>query len=127
MDNFQSATRIKLRFDTVKGSIGVEQLWDLNLVELASAIKASNRILKEKSEESDNLDFLSGTKSKAEEIEQLRFNIMKEIYTIKKAEQDKAKEAANEKERKEQIAAIIAKKQNESLESLSIDDLKKML
>lgn len=127
MNNFQQATRIKLRFDTVKGSIGVEQLWDLKIVELASAIKASNRILKEKSEESDNLDFLSGTKSKAEEIEQLRFDIMKEIYTIKKAEQDKAKEAANEKERKEQIAAIIAKKQNESLESLSIDDLKKML
>lgn len=127
MDNFQQATRIKLRFDTVKGSIGVEQLWDLNLLELASAIKASNRILKKKGDESDNLDFLSGTKSKAEEIEQLRFDIMKEIYGIKKAEQDKAKDAANEKERKEKIAAIIAKKQDESLENLSIEDLKKML
>ena len=54
MDNFQQATRIKLRFDTVKGLLSVEQLWDLNLVELASTIKASNRILKEKGDENND-------------------------------------------------------------------------
>ncbi len=126
MNDFQLATRTKLRFETVKGLLSVEQLWDLKTTELASAIKSVNKILKESKLEDDELDFLSGTKSKVNEIEQCRFNVLKEIYTIKKAEED---EKANEKAVKEhnaKIDALIAKKQDEKLENQSIEELLKM-
>ena len=126
MDNFQSATRIKLRFDTVKGSIGIEQLWDLKIVELASAIKNVNKILKESKLEEDELDFLKGAKSKVNEIEQLRFDILKEIYTIRKSEEDEVKNAKAVQEHNEKIDALIAKKQSEELENLTVEELLKL-
>ena len=126
MNNFQQATRIKLRFETVKGSIGIEQLWDLKIVELASAIKNVNKILKESKLEEDELDFLKGAKSKVNEIEQLRFDILKEIYTIRKSEEDEVKNAKAVQEHNEKIDALIAKKQSEELENLTVEELLKL-
>lgn len=126
MNDFQLATRTKLRFETVKGLLSVEQLWELKTTELASVIKATNKILKDAKVEDDELDFLSGTKSKVNKIDQCRFNVLKEIFTIKKAEED---EKANEKAVKEhnaKIDALIAKKQDEKLENQSIEELLKM-
>jgi len=88
---YKKAARLKLRFDTPKGALSVEQLFDLTMTELSSLIKKTNAIVKkEKSAaEDDDLAFLEG-KDNVESLNSLRFGILKDIYLTKKQERDDA-------------------------------------
>lgn len=52
MNNFEKATRLRLRFETSRGNLNVEDLWRLPLAELDKLAIALNKQLKESSEES---------------------------------------------------------------------------
>jgi len=125
---YKKAARLKLRFDTPKGALSVEQLFDLTMTELSSLIKKTNAIVKkEKSAaEDDDLAFLEG-KDNVESLNSLRFGILKDIYLTKKQERDDAAIDLDKKQKRQRIAEIIQKKENEALENLSIEELKKKL
>jgi len=115
MNNILEANKIKLRFNTNKGGLNVEQLFDISLTDLSLAIKASHKLLGESSL-GDDLSFLgSTTVSAANQTEQLRFDVMKEIYQLRKSELDAAKAAKEIKVHNEKIDALIAQKQDEDL------------
>lgn len=124
MSIFKEASRTKLRVNTSVGQLSVEQLWDLSLNKLSTIIKNVNKELKK--DDDNELTFLDETKT-VDRVQQLTFDVLKEIYTTKKAEQDAAKEAASRKEFNEKINALIAKKQESKLESLSEEDLQALL
>jgi polyribonucleotide nucleotidyltransferase len=124
MNNFMEASRIKLRVQTPQGPLSVEQLWGLNLSSLSTAIKEVNKSLK--NNDGDELSFLDETKT-VDPVAQLTFDILKEIYTIKKKEQDDAKNAASIKAHNEKIMQLIHEKQEGELKDKSIDELKAML
>jgi hypothetical protein len=124
MSIFKEASRTKLRVNTSVGQLSVEQLWDLSLNKLSAIIKNVNKELKK--DDDNELTFLDETKT-VDRVQQLTFDVLKEIYTTKKAEQDAAKEAASRKEFNEKINALIAKKQESKLESLSEEDLQALL
>ena len=123
---FELASRMKLRFESDRGLLSVEDLWDLPLssgkVNLNDLAKSVSRSIRETEEE----DFVA-KKTKMNELQTLQLNILKHIiqYRIDAANEKKSKE--EEAAKKKLIASIIEKKKLQSLEDMSIEDLTKML
>lgn len=126
---YKIASRKKLRIQTNRGMLSVEQLWDLSkedIGELAKSIR--KRINDQKGVTGDSeLDFLKPSAQTEETIDELTFRILKDIYTTKQAEEDKAHRRAAARENNRKILELIAKKQDEALESKSVEELEAML
>lgn len=118
---FEYATRNKIRFP-FKGTISVEDLWDLSLTNLDSIYKTLNKQVKQSEEES-----LLSVKEDTNTELNTQIAIVKHIVSVKLAEQEAREKASAKKAQKQKIMSIIATKENEALQNSSIDDLKKML
>ncbi len=129
MEIYKKAAKKKLRFSTNRGSLPVEQLFDLPKEEIRQlVIKAREAAKKSSGEVNDSeLSFLdSPAKVKATDDE-LRFEILKDIYLTKKTAEEKAQKRAEVKANNKKILELIARKQDEALEKKSIKDLEKLL
>lgn len=124
MSNFREATRQKLRFSTSQGLLTVEQLWDLPLSKLATAIKNVKKSLQKDND--DELSFLDENKT-VDKTQQLTFDILKEVYLTKKEEQETAKNAAEVKAHNEKILALIHQKQEGQLAEKTVEELQALL
>ena len=125
MEIYKKAAKKKLRFSTNRGSLPVEQLFDLPKEEIRQlVIKAREDAKKSSGEVNDSeLSFLdSPAKAKATDAE-LRFEILKDIYLTKKSAEEKAQKKAEAKANNKKILELIARKQDEALEKKSIKDL----
>lgn len=118
---FEYATRNKVRF-IYKGSVSVEDLWDLSVTELDKVFKTLNSQRKQSKEES-----LLNTKSKEDEIVDVQIAIVKYIVAVKLAEKEAKEKAAENKAKKQKIMAIMAARDEKALENASDEDLQKML
>lgn len=122
---FEQAARTKLRFDTERGQLSAENLWDLPLtsehkLSLDKLAVELNREIKATAEES----FVKNAKK--DTVLQLRFDIVKHIIDTKVAENEaKTKEKVRETQLSK-IDEVIAKKQDAALENLSLEELEKM-
>lgn len=123
---YKQAAQLKLRFDTPKGILSAEQLFDLNMTDLSASIKKVNAILKKEKATDDELAFLEGIDT-SETQNDLRFKILKDVYLTKKEARNAAVLDYEKKQRNQRIAELIAKKKDEALESKSIEELEKML
>lgn len=121
---FKQATRQKLRFTTSRGVLNIEQMWDLPLSVLAECIKKVKLELK-KTIDSD-LDFINDIETKDPENE-LRFNILKDIYTTLKKEKEDYRNAAQIRENNQKILNLIASKKEDELSRKSIEELEALL
>lgn len=118
---FEKASRLQLRFEP--GSITVEDLWDLpltsttkpNLDKLAQSL---NKQLQETATESF---VVKSTKTDA--LLQLKFDIVKHVIEVLLAEKDVEATRKQNKEKKDRILGIIARKQDEKLEGASLEEL----
>lgn len=118
MNNFEKATRLRIRFETSRGNLNVEDLWRLPLAELDKLAIALNKQLKESSEES----FIKA-KSKDNKLLELRFDIVKHIIETLLSEDEEKKKAADKRAKREQLLELIAKKKNQELEGKSLEEL----
>jgi hypothetical protein len=118
---FEMATRGKYRFP-YRGQIAVEDLWDLNVTALDGIFKTLNSRAKEAKEES-----LLESKSAEDEILDSQIAIVKYIVSVKQQEANERSKAKERKEQKQKIMAIMASKQEETLNGKSIEELQKML
>lgn len=121
MNMFAYATRNKLRFP-YKGLISTEDLWDLPVTELDKVYKSLNALMNLSREES-----LLESKNEVNESLDNQIAIVKYIVSTKLREKEVKEKAAEKAAQRQKIMAIIAKKQDESLENASIDDLTAML
>ena len=122
MELFEIATKEKFRFKH-KGYIDVEDLWDLGQEELDSIYKDLSSQLRQYTEESL---LIKNTSHKTKTLERKQ-KIVQHIFTFQ-AERKRAEEAKKDRaDKKQKILAIISKKQDEGLESLSVDELTKMV
>lgn len=124
MDNFKEASKLGLRFNTSKGVLSVEQLWDLTQTDLANCIKGIKKLLK--TNDDDDLAFLDSTVVVDKE-QQLRFDILKDVYLTKKQEAEDKRNAKETKEHNNRILELIASKKDQALEGKSIEELEAML
>lgn len=121
---YKQASQIKLRFETPKGLLNVEQIWGLSASQLRELIlDAKSKLVKV--EDFKDLSFLDLT-SKEDELNKLRFDILVDIYKTKQEATNKQKEIQENKLYNAMIDEIIAEKQNESLKSLSVEELLKL-
>lgn len=129
MEIYKKASKKKLRFNTNRGVLSVEQLWDLSKEEIRQLVIKGREAAKKSSGEVNDteLSFLDApVKTKATDDE-LRFEILKDIYLTKKSAEEKAQKRAEAKENNKKILDLIARKQDEALEKKSIAQLEKML
>lgn len=119
-DMFLLATREKYRFP-YKGSISVEDLWDLSMTSLDDVYKSINREVKKQIEDS----LLSENVGDAEL--QNKLEIVKYVFATKRAEAQARKEEAKNAEKRKRILDVLAQKQDESLRNMSEEELRKLL
>lgn len=127
MDIFEQASKLKLRFNSSKGQITAEDLWDLplksvsNRPNLNDVAKSISKELKRDEEESFVDDVTEHDK-----ISVLMLEIVKHIISVKKDEYSrklKLKEIDDESYR---ISQLIIKRKEEKLNSKTEEDLVKM-
>ena len=123
MVDFEIATREKYRFP-FRGVISVEDLWDLGVNDLNTVFQALRRG-KKAAEEESLLD--DAPRTKDEEALDNKIDIVKYIAAVKKDEARARREAAAKHARNEKIKEIIARKQDESLANLPVEELQKLL
>lgn len=118
---FEIAARNKFRFP-FKGMISTEDLWDLSVENLDNVFKTLNSEMKKTKEES-----LLSTKSKDDEMLELKIEIVKHIVTVKQEEKEAREKKFLDRERNQKIMSIIAAKQDEQLHNMSVEELQKLL
>lgn len=114
---FEMATRNNYQFP-FRGVINVIDLWDLSLTNLDSVFKVLNAEVKKSEEES-----LLNTKSKEDEELSNKIEIVKYIVGVKLAEKKAKEDEKKNREMKQRLLEIKAKRQDAALENLSDEDL----
>lgn len=123
---FEKASRQKLRFNTSRGLLTVEDLWDLPLTSatgkpnLDDIARNLNRQIRDSGVETS---FVDPSASGVDAETQLGFEIVKHVIAVRIAERDAASAAAKKRETKAKILQIIASKQDEALQSKSLEEL----
>lgn len=122
MENYKEASKLKLRFQTEKGVLSTEQLWDLSIPQLDElAIR-----LESEYKDSGKKSFIV-KRTEKDKIAKLKFDISLDVLNSKVEEEASALEAKENKAHNEKIISLIAEKKDESLKGKSIKELEKML
>lgn len=129
----EQALRLKFRFDTIRSPITLEELWslplsrnerDTNTICLNDIARHYHKLVKT----SDDISFVDD-KSKTDEMNQMKFDIVKHVIDTRRAEAKVARESAllaqSNAEQLAAVRAIIAQKKTAELASLSIEELTK--
>ena len=118
---FEAASKNKYRYP-YKGMITTEDLWDLTQAQLDVIYKALNKGVSEA--------HVSSLMCKVTEVDAELLNkieIVKYIFNAKEAEAEARKNDAAKHAKKQRILDILAQKQEDALQNMSEDELKKML
>lgn len=124
MEMYKKAAFVGLRIPTTKGLLSVEQFTSLSFKDMVASIRALNETMK-KTNDSD-LEFLDDN-STEDPLVKLSFDIMKDIYTTKKEEAEKLRDAASIRQQNAKIMELIERKKNMDLESKSLAELEALL
>lgn len=124
---FEQASRAKLRYETSRGLMTVENLWELPLTSKVVDKPNLDAIALELYQQIEAQGTTSFVKAKKkDEILQLKFDIVKHIIETVQAEND-AKLAENGKQAKRaHLDRLIEQAEDEELKKLSPAELKKM-
>lgn len=123
MENFERATKLKLRFESARGLLTVEDIWDLSLANLDTLAKAVNKRLKDEQEES----FIpTARRGQTSELD-LKLEILKHVIQVKVDEQEVRKARAERQAKLAQLKELAATKANEQIASKSLEDIQKMI
>lgn len=119
---FEVATRKAYRFQSTKGLLTVEDLWQLSTKSLDDIYKKLNAEKKTAEEES-----LLSTKSAGETDLDNKIEIIKYIVEVKLKELEDRKNAAAVKARNERIMEMIKEKEDEELKKMTKEELLALL
>ena len=123
---FETATRLKYRFQSAIGLLSVEDLWELPLLKagrqaacLNDVAKVIARTLREAEEES----FVAEAGSSQTDLLSDKLELVKHIIQVKKAEQEANEKAEDRRKQKQQLLEILHEKRNDGLKALSIEEI----
>lgn len=129
MDNlFLQATREKFRFESPKGDLSVEQLWDLPLTsrtgfDLDTVAKAVNANLKSSNEES----FVNVNNNPAVSRLQAKLEVVKAIIEVKLAQAEATKKRAEKVAERQRLMEVLHSKKDQELQGLSVEEIERRL
>ena len=128
MSIFEQATRQQLRFPSAKGSLTVEDLWQLPLqaksgFDLDTVAKNVNSSLKAIGEES----FVTTSTNPSAAPLALALDIVKYIISVKKTENEATRARADRLTERNKLVNILAEKQDSALRNLTPEEIQKRL
>lgn len=118
---FEYATRKKLRFQSVKGELTAEQLWDVPLrstdgFNLDAIAKGANKAYKDATEQS----FVApASKTPAIVRLEMTFEVVKRVIAVLIDEEERGKKVAANKKEKDRLLEILSEKEASKLAALS--------
>jgi hypothetical protein len=122
---FEQAARMKLRFDTPRGALSAEDLWDLPLTSTRGPSLNDIAIGLHHALKHDTVSFVDD--ERPDPRLQLGFDIVKHVIDVRKEENRIAAEARAKAEQKQKILGILARKEDAELEGKSMDELRALI
>lgn len=123
MNLFEKSTREKYRFESEKGIVSVEQLWDMKLTDLDKVARKVNSELKSVTEES----FVNISPDSRKPVLENKLDILKHIIEVKMKEVSDQKQAAEKAEKRRVLLDALSSKENEEINNMSKEDILKEL
>jgi len=130
MNIFEVAARQKLRFESPKGLLSLEDLWDLPLTSATGKANLDDIALglhQGLKNTAEVVSFVDDDKAKPDAVIQLKFDLVKHIIETRKKENAAALAAKDRAETKQRLLEVLAKKRDSNLEAMSEEDLLKKL
>ena len=127
MNIWFNAALDKYRFNTSKGNLATEDLFDLSMEDLDSLYSNLSDEMDELSSGASLFDEGVSTE-KSDEIEAVKdkMGIVKSIFNYHKSNLDAQIKAAKIKAMKDELNEVIAQKQKDELASMSVEQLKEI-
>jgi len=119
---YKNAARLKLRFETPKGMLSAEDLWDLTLPQLNELAKKLNKRIKEFGED----DFLK-VKNDEEKIVKLQFDIVLDILKTKQEDIEAAVARKLKMEQKQKLMAALDAKRDADIGAMTVEEIQAKL
>lgn len=123
---FEKITRKKVRFESPRGQLSIEDVWDLPLrkgmLTLDDMAKALSKELRDNEE-----SFVSDKKDEKILLMKLRFKAVKHIIGVKLKEEEACKVKVQNKKKYDTIVEVIAEKEIDTLKGKSDKALRKSL
>lgn len=128
MNLFELATRNAYRFESVKGNLSVEDLWQLPLTTRGNGTSLDDvaKSIYSQLKASEEVSFVA-KQTTANTVLQNKLEIAKYVISVKLAEAETAKVKADKAAERSKLLDIIARKQEQSLEQSTIDELQAKL
>ena len=124
VDIFEQAARVKLRFDSHKGLLSIEEVWDLSLASLDTFAKTVNKRLREAEEES----FIPAVhQPRVLSYDALRLDILKHVIAVKVTERDLARKKADDRAKLARLKDLLAAKEDDAFKSMSQEEILKQI
>lgn len=126
MNIFEYATRNKLRFQSSQGLLTVEQLWELPLTTRSNnktSLDLVARAIYNQVKEQGEISFVD-PKSTADKSLEISLEIVKYIISVRQSEAQAAEQATIKSQKAAKLRDAIARAEDKSLESKSLDELK---
>lgn len=120
---FKLAARRKTRFNSTRGPLTAEQLYDLKLVDLDAIARGINTDLKSVTEDS----FIQTTPDPRRGQLQDALDLVIEVIADKQADAADSKKRIERAALRQTLTAALARKQDEALSETSTADLQKQL
>jgi hypothetical protein len=121
-DNWERANRLKMRWETSRGALTAEDLWDLSLQSLDEMAKKVNKTLRDEGEESF-IPTAATNSTKPATNNDLRLEILKHVIGVKVQEQEDKRLRSERLQYLSRLEELAATKANEKLASQSLEDI----
>lgn len=127
MSIFEKAAQQKIRFQSVRGPLTTEDLFDLPLtsrsgMDLDTIAKTVNHDLVNSSQES----FVVKTTT-VSALDTLKLDVVKSVIATKIAERDEKEARAQKKQKRERLLELLANKEDAALQELTPEQIKEQL
>ena len=130
MNQFERATRMKLRWPSQRGPLSVEDLWELPLTStranqpnLDDLARAAHRALRDAEGE---VSFVRQANASTDEP-RLQLEIIKSIITTRQEEAKLASDRAATSARRQELLGALEERQREAIKALSEDEIRQKL
>ncbi len=126
-DIFEKAIRQKLRFDSPKGPLSAEDLFDLPLQSATGKANLDTIAVSLDQElKTQNVSFVSDVTPRNTQT-QLKFDIVKYVIAVRKDENAAAASAAERAAQKQKLLGVLDRRRNEAVETMSEAEILKAL
>lgn len=123
-DIFEKAAELKVRFDTTKGQLATEDLYDYPVDTLDSMAQAVNKQLRQESEES----FIpSKAKKRTTTLLELKLEILKAVIKHKLAKEEARKLRSERRAELDMLQGLLQDKKVEGMKAMSLEDIQKKI